>query len=471
MAPAKRQLKTVLATAVLLATASAGPALAQDHGSGYYGTNTSYGNERNDAIKDQLINFKDIPALIKNPTFMTLKFDNAEVKEVLRLIAQRGGMNLILDSSVAGRFTMDVRAVPLDEFFGIVLRTNGLAARRVGTSLLIAKEEVLRAKIDASQAATFRLNNAKASDALSILTTVIQAQSSPGGQQARLIADARTNSIVAAGTGEDLAKIRNAIRAIDIPAPQVVIEVKLVEVARSAIKRLGGEFGFGGSKFGISNNVNDPSATANGQPTAGNPSSGSGGTSVTFSSLGNVTSNLNARINALVQRGEAQILANPRIATQDSVTAEIAIVNKFPVVQVNFQGGQGGTALASENVTFQDIGERLTITPRIDTNGFVTMDIQPTISVRGKDVLVNRNPVPEVNERRLRTTMRVADGETVVIGGLIRRNTNNTVAKMPLLGDIPIIGFMFRQEATSNDETEVIIMVTPHIKSGERLTD
>lgn len=470
MAPAaNRQLKTALAAAVLLSAASAGPALAQDHGSGYYGASSGYGNERNDAIKDQLINFKDIPALIKNPTFMTLKFDNAEVKEVLRLIAQRGGMNLILDSSVAGRFTMDVRAVPLDEFFGIVLRTNGLAARRVGTSLLIAKEEVLRAKIDATQAATFRLNNAKAQEAIALLNGVLG-----GGQGAaslKLVADARTNSILVSGTGEDLVKIRNAIRAIDIPAPQVVIEVKLVEVARSAIKRLGGEFGFGGSKFGISNNVTDPTATSNGQPTAGNPSSGSGGTSITFSSLGNVTSNLNARINALVQRGEAQVLANPRIATQDSVQAEIAIVNKFPVVQVNFQGGNGGTALAAESVQFQDIGERLTITPRIDTNGYVTMDIAPTISVRGKDVIVNRNPVPEVNERRLRTTMRVADGETVVIGGLIRRNTNNTVAKMPLLGDIPIIGFMFRQEATSNDETEVIIMVTPHIKSGERLTD
>ena len=224
MAPAaNRQLKTALAAAVLVAAASAGPALAQDHGSGYYGASSNYGNERNDAIKDQLINFKDIPALIKNPTFMTLKVDNAEVKEVLRLTAQRGGMNLILDSSVAGRFTMDVRAVPLDEFFGIVLRTNGLAARRVGTSLLIAKEEVLRAKIDATQAATFRLNNAKAQEAIALLNGVLG-----GGQGAatlKLVADARTNSILVSGTGEDLVKIRNAIRAIDIPAPQVVIEV------------------------------------------------------------------------------------------------------------------------------------------------------------------------------------------------------------------------------------------------------
>lgn len=460
-----RSSRTLLAASVLLAGQAAGPAFAQDS-TGYYSNtaNGSYGYERNDAIKDQLINFKDIPALIKNPTFVTLKFDNADVREVLRLIAQRGGMNLILDETVKGRFTIDVRAVPLDEFFGIVLRTNGLAARRVGTSLLIADETTLRTKIDATQAATFRLNNARATDAIRLLTGVIDQKA---GGTLKLIADARTNSVLVSGTGEDLVKVRNAIRAIDIPAPQVVIEVKLVEVSRSAIKRLGGEFGFGGSKFGLANNAG--ADTANGQPNAGIPASGSG-TSITFSSLGNVTSNLNARITALVTRGEAQVLANPRIATQDSVTAEIAIVNKFPILNVNFSGG-AGAQIATESVSFQDIGERLTITPRIDTNGYVTMDIQPTISVRGKDVIVNRNPVPEINERRLRTTMRVADGETVVIGGLIRRNTNNSVTKMPLFGDIPIIGFMFRQEATSNDETEVIIMVTPHIKSGERLTD
>lgn len=444
-----------LAALVVLTSGLESRALAQE------------GGERNGAISDQMITFKDIPALIKNPTFVTLKFDNADVREVLRLIAQRGGMNLIIDESVKGRFTIDVRAVPLDEFFGIVLKTNGLAARRVGTSLLIADEKQLKEKIDSSQAATFRLNNSLAVDVVRILQGVLDPKSRG---KVLIVADNRTNSVVISGTSEDLTKMRNAIRAIDVAAPQVVIEVKLVEVTRGALKTLGGEFGFAGSKFGFANNVSDPNITSNGQPQAGIPASG-GGTTVTFSSLGNVTSNLNARINALVQRGEAQVLANPRLATQDNQEAEIAIVNKFPVISTNFIGGQGGGALATENVNFQDIGERLTILPRIDTNGFVTMDIRPTISVRGKDVIVNRNPVPEINERRLRTRMRVADGETVVIGGLIRRNTSNSVTKMPFLGDLPGIGFLFRQETANNDETEVIIMVTPHIKSGERLTD
>jgi type IV pilus assembly protein PilQ len=447
--PAKTLLAAVAAASVCLPGATA---LAADK------------VEKNEVIRDQIINFKDIPSMIKNPQFVTLKFDKADVREVLRMIARQGGMNLILDDSVTGRVTIDVRAVPLDEFFGLVLRMNQLAARRVGTSLLIAQEAQLKEKIDTTQAATLRLNNAPAADAMKLLEKVVDPKIT------KILSDERTNSLLVIGTGEDIAKIKNAVKAIDVPAPQVVIEVKLVEMSTRASRSLGGEFGFGGSKFGVSNNVGDASVTSNGQPTAGIPSN-PGGTSITFSAMGNITSNLNARINALVRNGQAKVLANPRIATQDSQEATINIVNKVPIIKTNFQGGNGGAAVATETVEFKDIGETLKIKPRIDYNGFVTMDIEPTISVRGKDVLVNRNTVPEINERSLKTKMRVADGETVVIGGLIRRNTTESTTKMPILGDIPILGFMFKQHATDFEETEVLIMVTPHIESGEKVTE
>jgi type II secretory pathway component GspD/PulD (secretin) len=339
------------------------------------------------------------------------------------------------------------------------MRMNGLAARRVGTSLLIAKEAQLKEKIDTTQAVTLRLNNAVAEEVIKLLTQVVD-------KSTKIISDDRTNSLFVSGTGEEIAKVKNAVKALDVPAPQVVIEVKLVEMSTSASRRLGGEFGFGGSKFGVSNNVTDPSVTSNGSPTAGNPASGSG-TSITFSAMGNITSNLNARINALVSNGQAKVLANPRVATQDNQEAKIEITNQFPIIKTNFSGGQGAS-IATESVEFKDVGEQLTIRPRVDYNGYVTMDLEPTISVRGKDVIVNRNPVPEINKRMVKTKMRVADGETVVIGGLIRRNSNESVTKMPILGDIPIIGFLFKQNTTSFDETEVLIMVTPHIDAGEK---
>jgi type II secretory pathway component GspD/PulD (secretin) len=342
---------------------------------------------------------------------------------------------------------------------------NSLAARRVGTSLLIAKEAQLKTKIDTTQAVTLRLNNAVAEDVIKLLEKIVDPK------ETKMVADPRTNSLLVTGNGEDIAKVRNSVKAIDVPAPQVVIEVKLVEMSTNAARQLGGEFGFGGSKFGVSNNVQDPNnITGTGSPSGGVPASG-GGTSITFSAMGNITSNLNARITALVRNNQAKVLANPRIATQDSQEATIKIVNKIPVVQTNFQGGAGGAAIATENVEFKDIGETLKIKPRVDYNGFVTMDIEPVISVRGKDVIVNRNTVPEINERSLKTKMRVADGETVVIGGLIRRNTNESTTKMPILGDIPLIGFMFKTNITSFEESEVLIMVTPHIESGEKVTD
>jgi type IV pilus secretin PilQ/predicted competence protein len=445
--------KTLLAAVAAASVCSPSVALAADK------------VEKNDVIRDQVINFKDIPAMIKNPQFVTLKYDKADVREVLRDIAKSGGMNLILDDSVAGRVTIDVRAVSLDEFFSLVMRMNSLAARRVGTSLLIAKEAQLKTKIDTTQAVTLRLNNAVAEEVIKLLEKIVDPKDT------KMVADPRTNSLLVTGNGEDIAKVRNAVKAIDVPAPQVVIEVKLVEMSTNAARQLGGEFGFGGSKFGVSNNVGDPNnITGTGSPSGGVPASG-GGTAITFSAMGNITSNLNARITALVRNNQAKVLANPRIATQDSQEATIKIVNKIPVVQTNFQGGAGGAAIATENVEFKDIGETLKIKPRVDYNGFVTMDIEPVISVRGKDVIVNRNTVPEINERSLKTKMRVADGETVVIGGLIRRNTNESTTKMPILGDIPLIGFMFKTNITSFEESEVLIMVTPHIESGEKVTD
>lgn len=445
--------KTLLAAVAAASVCSPSVALAADK------------VEKNDVIRDQVINFKDIPAMIKNPQFVTLKYDKADVREVLRDIAKSGGMNLILDDSVAGRVTIDVRAVSLDEFFSLVMRMNSLAARRVGTSLLIAKEAQLKEKIDTTQAVTLRLNNAVAEEVIKLLEKIVDPKDT------KMVADPRTNSLLVTGNGEDIAKVRNAVKAIDVPAPQVVIEVKLVEMSTNAARQLGGEFGFGGSKFGVSNNVGDPNnITGTGSPSGGVPASG-GGTAITFSAMGNITSNLNARITALVRNNQAKVLANPRIATQDSQEATIKIVNKIPVVQTNFQGGAGGAAIATENVEFKDIGETLKIKPRVDYNGFVTMDIEPVISVRGKDVIVNRNTVPEINERSLKTKMRVADGETVVIGGLIRRNTNESTTKMPILGDIPLIGFMFKTNITSFEESEVLIMVTPHIESGEKVTD
>jgi type II secretory pathway component HofQ len=199
-------------------------------------------SDKQELIRDQIINFKDIPSMIKNPQFVSLKYDKADVREVLRDIAKLGGMNMILDDSVAGRVTIDVRAVGLDEFFNLVLRMNQLAARRVGTSLLIAKEADLKEKIDTTQAATIRLNNAAAADAIKLLEKVVDPKVT------KIINDDRTNSLFITGTGEDIAKIKNAVRALDVPAPQVVIEVKLVEMSTSASRSLGGEFGFGGSK-------------------------------------------------------------------------------------------------------------------------------------------------------------------------------------------------------------------------------
>jgi type IV pilus assembly protein PilQ len=406
-------------------------------------------------ITDQLIQFKDLPSLIKNPTFVTWKYVHANVRDILQDIARQGGMNLLMDDSVTGRFDIDVRAMPLDEVFDLVMRLNGLAARRVGTSLLVATEAELKKKLDSTQAVTVRLNNATSDDALKMVKDLVD-------KETKVISDPRTNSILVVGTADDVAKVRNTLRALDVPTPQVSIEIKMVELKTGLARSLGGQFGFGGSKFGLSNGVQNPSTTSNGAPTAGIPATPSGST-ITFAALGNYTSNFTARLDALISTNQVKVLANPRIATQDSHEATMNIVNQFPILKTTLASGPGG-AVGGESIEFKPIGQQLTITPHIDVaHGYVTMDLAPTISVEGLEKIINGNPVPEIDERSVKTRMRVKDGESVVIGGLIRRDATTSVDKMPLLGDLPGLGFLFKSEHTNFIENEVIIIVTPHI--------
>ncbi|MBU6429348.1 MAG: hypothetical protein KGR26_10080, partial [Cyanobacteria bacterium REEB65] len=276
----------------------------------------------------------------------------------------------------------------------------------------------------------------------------------------KILSDERTNSLLITAPEDVIVEAKALIQALDIPTPQVLIEVKMIEITKNGQEQLGLHYGFGGSKFGASWDNPTPDTLAGGTGNqAGNPATGTGATSLTFTALGNVTANFNARLDWAIQNNYATVLANPEVAAQDNKTAQIDIVNKHPVIKTSVDS----VGRAFSEVGFQDVGQELKITPRIDTKGFVTLDLQPTISADSGDVIVNGNPVPVIDSRSIQTTMRVKDGESIVIGGLKRKDTTNSVEKMPILGDIPILGRLFQTTTQSEDDSEIIIVVTPHI--------
>lgn len=413
--------------------------------------------------------------LIANPTLITLNLENTDVRTILETMAKKGGLSVIIDDSVSGTVRVSLKAIPLDEALYTILKLKNLTYRKMGQTLLIASEDSFRKKgFSGNATALLRFDNAKAEEVETIFKQMLTSSQSgagaPGGAAGaasaddlagpKIVVDKRTNAILVTASEEVLDQAKQLKALLDIQTPQVSIEVKMIEVSENGQRQLGMSYGFGGSKFGAGFNNSDPNATAGGQGNqAGNP--GTDNTAITFHALGNYTANFNARLNAIIQDSLATVIANPKVTTQDSKKATIKIVNKHPVVTTTVQ--PNGPAQSS--VSFQDVGQTLDITPRVDTQGYVTLELAPEISARSGGVTVNGNEVPIIDSRSVSTTMRVKDGESIIIGGLSRVDESNVVSKLPILGDIPILGNFFRTTTTRKFKNEIILLVTPKVQS------
>lgn len=410
------------------------------------------------AVKDQTISAGK-PKLISNPPVLYLNLADADVKAVLETMGKKGGMNLVIDDSVTGKVSLSLKGVPLDEALNLVLKTKSLAARRLGSTLLIATEDVFKKKgFSGNATALLRFDNAKAEDAKKLFEETLVQKGKEGESGTKIVLDARTNALIIFAPEEVIDQAKALKSLLDIPTPQVEIEVKLIELSENAARRMGVNYGFGGSKFGAGFNNPQPDVTAGGPGNqAGNPSTE--GSAITFTALGNFTANFNARLEAVVNDGSAQVIASPKVTTQDNKQATIRLVDRYPILQTTLaQNGQ-----TTQNVTFQDIGQTLNITPRIDTQDHVTLELKPEISSQGSPVALSTGPVPVINTRSVDTTMRVRNGETIVIGGLKREDVLTSMRKIPLLGDIPLLGNFFRFTSTDRTKTDILLVVTPRL--------
>ncbi|HEY9855112.1 MAG TPA: secretin N-terminal domain-containing protein [Stenomitos sp.] len=473
---ARRALSPLLAASVLLGVALPATAATPTY----------------NAVTDKTIG-TDRPKLISNPTLLTLNMANADVRATLEMMGKKGGMNLIIDESVTGSVSLSLKAVPLDEAFNLVLKMKNLTARRMGTTLLIATDEVFRKKgFSGTQTILLRFDNAKVTDVETIFKQALSDQQAmaaggqgaapaPGGSSAagagagttdpniKIIKDERTNSLLVTAPEEMIDRARALKALLDVPTPQVEIEVKMLETTETGSRQLGVNYGFGGAKFGAGFNNPSPDGTAGGAGNqAGNPSTGAGGMSLTYNALGNFTANFNARIDALVQNGLAKVMANPKVVAQDNQQATITISNKIPYTKVT-----SNDRVVVTSQEFVDVNQTLQIKPRVDTAGFVTLEMQPTISVAGTSAPGN---LPPVDIRTINTTMRVRDNESIVIGGLKRTQVVQSTSKIPVLGDVPLIGSLFRRNTSDEVQTDIVLIVTPRIQTrlqstGEINTD
>ena len=420
---------------------------------------------------------------------VTLDFDNTDIRDIIKLLAAKSKINIIYGTDVSGSLTLHLSDVPFNEAFRTVLSMMQLSTDQVGDNILrvITPAELTKQRTSATNVTkVIPLNYAKAGDVKATIDSVRTAEGRSGNSSV----DAKTNSLIITESLEGMLATENLVAQLDQRPRQVLIETKLVEVNSSVglnygvqwdafgleRGRAGGKQGTNlvGSAAGITAN---PYSSILDQNTINTSMTGGGGVGATARgtgvnlaadrifgalTLGRVTNNyiLNATITAAASQGKAKILSDPKIATLNNQPASINVTTQVPYVTSNVSA----TGAQTQTVTYITTGIKLTVTPSINADGRILLVINPSVSQPSATAAGStQTGAPAIDNRDATTTVLVRDGETIVIGGLISDSMSDTISKIPLLGDIPILGWLFKKKSKTRVRNELLIFVTTRV--------
>lgn len=396
-----------------------------------------------------------ITGLVGSPSLraednISLDFRDADIRDLLKIIAQKSGTNIIAEKSVRGNVTVRLNDVYYEEAMNLIAKTNGFAVRKIGNTWILANEKVLVESFEKGLTITKRLQYAKAADVAKIIGQTIK-------KDVKVATDDRINAVIVSGGKDILEETKKLIETIDTPVHQVMIESKIVEVTTAATKAIGFNWKLGTPEgMGALESDTDPPIFSTTEYFAKNPNADSYQTTLPAQSgnlfgLGDFYRNnmlFKATFNALERFTDTKILSNPKISAINGMEANILVGTK-----VVYPGG------ADQPPKEKDTGIKLKITPRINDDGYITVDAEPEVSF----VQEWRGSYPVIGNRSAKTTVRVRDGEEILIGGLIREEEGHSTQKIPLLGNLPIIKSLFTRRTKTGTSNELIILITPHI--------
>ena len=418
---------------------------------------------------------------------ISLNFQDIEVRAVLQLIADFTELNLVASDSVTGNITLRLQNVPWDQALDLVLKTRGLDSRQIGNVLMVAPAQEIaereRQEIEANkqlaelaplQSEFIRIRYAKAVDVVSLF----DAGSEEGGalisERGSVVVDERTNSIVVTDTAAKLAEIRDLIAKVDIPIRQVMIEARIVIVSSNIDEQLGIRWGGGylnadGDKFTSVAGDTASVTSLNSQMISGaspvqmptapfvdlGVSASTSGFAVGFTSTDLF---LTAELSALEASGEGEVVSQPKVITGDKQKASIKSGTEIPY--------QEGAASGATTTAFKEAVLKLDVTPNITPDDRILLDLVVNQDSVGELVPSgNGGLIPTIDTTELTTQVLVGNGETVVLGGVFKNEELVKVEKVPLLGDIPYLGNLFKSTANTQQKTETLIFITPRILS------
>ena len=419
---------------------------------------------------------------------LSLNFQNVEVRAVLQVIADFTGLNIITSDTVGGNLTLRLKDVPWDQALDLILQSKGLDLRKTGNVVWIAPRDELATReklaLEAQQQITdleptrtesFQLNYQKGPDLQKLLADPQQRVLSKRGSA---VVDPRTNTIFVQDTPTRLEEVRKLIRKIDVPVRQVMIESRIVEASDNFGRNLGVRLGYHdmtgtGGKLGTSNGV-PLRALPGGQLTdtgfhsgqtvvpaftdslsVNLPVPGLGGANPGAFSLALFKEGsakfINLEITALQADGKGKIISSPRVITADQVEASIEQGTEIPY--------QAATSSGATSVSFKKATLSLKVKPQITPDDNVIM----TLNVHKDSVGSNTLAGPSIDTKQIVTEVLVENGGTVVIGGIYSQTESNTTNKVPVLGDLPFVGWLFKQNLKVDNRSELLIFITPRV--------
>jgi type IV pilus assembly protein PilQ len=410
---------------------------------------------------------------------LSLNFQNVEVRSVLQVIADFTGLNIITSDTVGGNLTLRLKDVPWDQALDIVMQAKGLDMRKNGTVIWIApKDELLTkekleleqrsqiAELEPLRTESFQLNYQKA-EAFKKIFGIDDAGGGGGGgkknsilsSRGSAVIDPRTNQLFVTDTPTILQNIRNLVQKVDIASRQVLIEARMVEANDGFSRNLGVKLGFGfnsrnvnsgGSQVAPTNGI-VPGSSGNSVNLPAAPSTGTAG-SVALTLFNSAASKfISLELSALEADGQGKIISSPRVVTADQQKALIEQGVEIPY--------QNATSSGATSVEFKKANLKLEVTPQITPDGNVILTVDVTNDSVG-DIVPGG---VAINTKHVQTQVQVENGGTVVIGGIYTQTVSNTVSKIPLLGDIPVLGYLFKNSAVTNKRTELLIFLTPKV--------
>jgi type IV pilus assembly protein PilQ len=409
---------------------------------------------------------------------VSFDFKDADIRDVFRILADISGFNIIIANNVTGTVTLKLSDVPWDQALDVVLEDGGLGAIVEGNVMKIAplatlqkrQTEILAAartkeQLEPLETRQVFVNYARAEELVPLVNPLL----SPGGS---IRVDTRTNSILLTDTVSRVGDIEELITSLDTRTPQVLIESRIVQATLDFIRELGVQWGLNyraSAATGNPTGATFPSSVDVGGVNVGSPfgtaadnfiidlpaAVGTGGGGAIGLVLGSLTGafDLDIRLSALENKGDGRILSSPKVLTLDNQPARIEQGVSIPFLSVSAAGTQ---------TQFVDATLRLEVTPHVTNDNRILMEIRVTDNAPDPTI-TGANGQPSIRRNEAETQALSSDGETIVIGGIFKRDVSERIAGVPWFSRVPLLGWLFRRETTLDQRRELMVFITPRI--------